>query len=204
MSKARVLLSFIKLTPVAKVSFSRNVQTQMQASPKFSDPDVPYTKTKATNDYLESCILAAQSGGKEQTALLHQAIELWNDEMRLIARNVERVANGDEAVILGAGFDVAKPTVPSSRPDFSVKLGDKSGTVILRRATETGVKAYIWQIVEGALPETEEGWTTIATTTQASFTATGLKPLTKYWFRVAVVTSEGTSDFCTPIQQSVI
>ena len=50
----------------------------------------------------------------------------------------------------------------------------------------------------------EADWVSAQVTTQATVELTGLTPLTKYWFRVGVVTISGTSDFCDPISQGVL
>lgn len=125
-------------------------------------------------------------------------------KMRKIAMSVERIADGDGAVIVSAGFNLAKQRSTSSRSEFSVELGEKSGSVSLRRQRIDGARSYIWQYYIGDAPGNEAGWVTAQVTSQASVELTGLNPLTKYWFRVAAVTIQGTTAFCSPIMQVVI
>jgi len=199
MKKDHAVLDFVKAPIAIKIETGRSVETKMRPNPIFGKPDVPFDDLKASTDLLETRNVAALNGGKEATALLHQAEEDWVNKMRLTARFVDRIADGDSAIILGAGFNLAKQPAPASRPEFSAEQGEKSGSVILQRKRVDGARSYIWQQSIDA-----NVWTTVQTTAQASVELTGLTPLTKYWFRVAEVTITGTSDFNDPIALVVI
>lgn len=199
MKKDHVVLDFVKEPIAIKIETGRSVETKMRSNPQFTNPDVSYDDMKASTDLLETRNVAAINGGKEATALLHQAEEDWCDKMRLMARYVDRIANGDSAIILGAGFNLAKQPAPSTRPEFSAEQGEKSGSAYLQRKRVTGARSYIWQqSIDGI------NWTTAQTTAQASVELTGLTALTKYWFRVAVVTITGTSDYNEPVTLVVL
>jgi len=199
MKKDHAVLDFVKAPIANKIETGRSVESKMRPSLIFKNPDVPYDELKASTDLLETRNVAAINGGKEATALLHQAEEDWVNKMRLMARYVDRMADGDSAIILGAGFNLAKQPAPITRSEFSAEQGEKSCTVVLKRKRETGVKAYIWQqSIDGI------NWVTVQTTAQASVELTGLTPLTKYSFRVAVVTITGTSDFSDAVTLVVI
>lgn len=199
MKKDHAVLDFVKAPIAIKIETGRSVETKMRPNPIFAKPDVPFDDLKASTDLLETRNVAALNGGKEATALLHQTEEDWANKMRLMARYVDRIADGDSAIILGAGFNLAKQPTPAARPEFSVEQGEKSGSVILQRKRVDGARSYIWQqSIDG------NEWITTQTTAQASVELTGLTPLTKYWFRVAVVTITGTSDFNDPVTQVVI
>ena len=199
MKKDHAVLDFVKAPIAIKIETGRSVEIKMRPNPIFAKPDVPFDDLKASTDLLETRNVAALNGGKEATALLHQAEEDWVNKMRLTARFVDRIADGDSAIILGAGFNLAKQPTPAARPEFSVEQGEKSGSVVLQRKRVDGARSYIWQqSIDG------NEWITTQTTAQASVELTGLTPLTKYWFRVAAVTITGTSDFNDPVTQVVI
>ena len=204
MKKDYVVLDFVKEPIPEKIETGHNVESLMRPNPFFADPDVPYDDLKACTDLLQSRYVASISGGKEETVLLHQAEEVWIDKMRKTAKFVDRKADGDGAIILSAGFNLAKQRSPSVRPEFSVELGEKSGSVFLRRQKVEGARSYIWQYYIGENPGNDSEWVNAQVTSQASVELTGLTPLTKYWFRVAAVTISGTTAFCTPIMQVVI
>ena len=204
MKKDHVVLSFVKDPIAKKIETGRSVEGKMRLKPIFANPDVPYDDLKASTDLLETRYVASLNGGKEATALMHQAEDDWIDKIRTEAYFVDRIANGDGAVILSAGFNLAKQPSPAVRPEFSVELGEKSGSVVLRRQKIDGARSYVWQYYMGENPGNETDWVNAQVTTQASVELTGLTPLSKYWFRVAAVTINGTTAFCTPIMQVVI
>jgi len=204
MKKDRIVLDFVRIPVAQKVEFGRGVSTSMKNNPKFATPDVSLVDLDAKTDLLETHSLASQSGGKEATALMHQTQSDWEDMMRKTAGYVDRIADGDSVVILSAGFNLAKKAAPAIRPEFSVDLGDKSGTVSLRRQAIEGAKSYIWQQCIGEMPVGENDWTTAQVTSKAAVELVGLTALSKYWFRSAAVTASGTSAFSTPIMQVVI
>lgn len=97
-----------------------------------------YDELKASTDILEARYVTSLSGGKETTALMHQAETDWIDKMRTEAYYVDRIADGDGAIILSAGFDLAKQPSLTVRPELSVELGEKSGSVLFHRKKVVG------------------------------------------------------------------
>jgi hypothetical protein len=204
MRKEKVIFDFIKLSSTEKLEFGTNVEIKLTNNPNFPTPDVSLEVLREKNSLLKNRSLAALDGGKEATAQLRHAISEWDETLRKMARYVDRIADGDGAVILSAGFNLAKQTSPGQRPEFSVELGEKSGSVSLRHQAIDGAKSYVWQLYTGDNPADESGWTVAQVTTKASVELTGLTPLTKYWFRVAAVTTDGTTAYCPPLSQVVI
>jgi len=203
MKKVHVVFDFIQLPIPEKVARGRNVYAGMNANPTFPMPDVPLDVLKEDTDLLETRYLNARGGGKENTVLMHQAEDVWCDDMRKMARYVERIADEDSAIVLSAGFNLAKQPIPAQRSEFSVEAGKTSGSVLLRRQAVPGAKSYIWQFCTNALPETEDGWKIAEVTGKASVELIDLTPVTKYWFRVASVSSQGTSAYNDPIMHVV-
>jgi hypothetical protein len=204
MKKEKVVFDFIKLTATEKPEFGTNVIQKMTGNPRFPNPDESLDSLRIKNELVQSRSVAALSGGKEATALLHQAIDDWDNAMRKEAKYVDRIADGDGAIILSAGFNLAKPNIPGQRAEFTAENGEHSGTAALRHIAIDGAKSYIWQYCIGETPANENGWTIGTVTTKASAEITGLIPLTKYWFRVAAVTVDGTSAYSQPILLVVI
>jgi len=203
MKKVHVVFDFIQLPIPEKVAWGRKIYGEMDTNPAFPLPDVPLVVIKGDTDLLETTYLNARNGGKESTVLMHQAEDVWNDNMRKTARYVERIANGDSAIVLSAGFNLAKQPIPAQRSEFSAEAGKNSGSVLLRRQAVPGAKSYIWQFCINALPETEDGWKIAEVTGKASVELVDLNPVTKYWFRVASVSSQGTSAYNDPIMHVV-
>lgn len=203
MKKVTVVFDFLRLSIPAKIAKGRNVIAEMTGNPIFPNPDISLNDLKDITDLLETRYLAAQNGGKENTALMHQTEDEWDDVMRKEAKYVERIANGSEIIIIGSGFSPSKQPSPAQRPEFSVEPGPKSGSVLLRRQAVKGAKAYIWQYCINIMPEGEEGWTIAQVSGKASVELTDLTPVTKYWFRVAAVMAQETSAYNAPVMHVV-
>jgi hypothetical protein len=64
------------------------------------------------------------------------------------------------------------------------------------------VGAYIFQMTKGKpIPESE--WLPVTTTLYTTYTVEGLESACYYSFRVAAVTPDGITDFCTPVEKIV-
>jgi len=205
MTKHKVIFDFIKISVAQKVETGRLIISNVKDNPHFPNPDVTLEDLEVQTNLLEARNIAAVEGGKEATAFLHQAEEKWDEMMRKTALYVSRMADGSESIILSAGFNLAKQRGPTNRLEFEAKRADKTGSVILRRYTVAGARAYIWQYCAGDNPATNEAeWITAQVTTRATIEINGLTPLTRYWFRCAVVTAKGTSGYTTPVMLVVI
>jgi len=204
MKKSYVVFDFLKYYIPGKVVKGRNVILKMDGNPSFPNPDVPLNELKEATDILENSYLAAQRGGKEETARMHQAEEDWNYKMRLEALYAERMARLDEATILSAGFNVSKRAAPAQKTELSAEAGEKPCSVLLRRQAVPGAKAYLWQYCINKVSETEEGWSNSGATSKATVLLENLLPVTRYWFRVATVSIEGTSAYSEPVMHFVV
>lgn len=201
MRKNHVVFDFLDDTIPEKIEFSRNSCTLMDGNPNFVTPDVPLSEIRAKTDSLEQSYQAALNEGKAEVALMRKTEKEWDELMRIEALYVDRIANGDATIILGAGFHLAKQPSTPQKSEFSLELGEKPGSVILHRKAVRGAKSYIWQFCTNTLPLTPEGWQTSEVTSKATAEIGNLTLEIKYWFRVAVVTPSGTSAFSAPIMQ---
>ena len=199
MKKFSVIFDFIRIPILSKVGRGKGVIDGMRGNPRFPTPDVALADLEEATGQLERTHVAASGGGKTNKALMHQAEKAWDKMMRDQAMYVDRIAQGDNAVILSAGFSISKTPAPAKRPEFSVVLGEKPGSVILHCKAIKGAYAYVWQKCKVTLAETEADWTYAKATGRATAVLEDLTPVTKYWFRVAAVLAEGTAAYCEPI-----
>jgi hypothetical protein len=201
MRKAKVIISFKNQSVPELIGFARNIVIKMTGNTSFPTPDVALTLITTAATTLETKYNAAQSGGKQQTADMHQARTALEDLLHKEGLYVERIALGNDTMILSSGYDVSKQPDPALHPEFTVMNGDKEGEVILKHKAVAGAKAWVWQYCPdpiGSVP-----WIWIEASTQATYTVTGFKPGTKYWFRAAHVIPDGMSDWCDPLAQIV-
>ena len=203
MKKNTVVLDFLRFSIPNKIVFGRTVLSKMILIALFGDPDVPYATGTEIVNKLETHYMLSRSGDHEQVALMHQAEEEFNDFFRKLGYYVDRVADGDEAIILSSGFHLAKQPVPSERPEFTAEAGDTPGSIWLKRKAVIAATSYVWQYYIGAEAPTEDKWLFAGSTTQTSYEMNGLTSGVKGWFRVAAVTRDGMQPFTAPIMKVV-
>ncbi len=199
MRKNTVVFDFIRFSVPNKITFGRTVLAKMSTIRQFSTPDVPYEVVTTAVNSLETYYISSRGGDHQQMALMHQAEVLVDDYLRKLGYNVDRVADGDEAVILSTGFHLAKQPVPAERPEFSAEAGDAPGSSWLKRKAYPGASSYVWQYYISPEAPTEEKWLLAGSSTQATYLMSGLPLGEKGWFRVAAVTKDGMQPFTDPI-----
>jgi len=197
MRKSKVIISFVHLTVALLIETAKNIVIKMTGNTNFPTPDVPLTQVTTSANTLETKYNAAQGGGKQQTADMHQARAALESLLHKEALYVERIALGNDTIILSSGFDISKQPKPASHPAFTVIHGDHEGEMVVKHKASKGAKSWSWQYC--ADPITDKGWILAGISTQANYTITGLTPGIKYWFRAAHVKTNGMSEWCSPI-----
>ena len=204
MKRIKALLDFIIYPVVDKVAFYRNISIQLADVSIFKAPEIPIATIKAVVDDFESAVLEAKGGAHSAIAVRNDKEEAADDLFRLVVNYVNKVANGDETIIIQSGFHVSKQPTLFQKPEIAVYDGPHSGSVLLKIKAIEGAVAYIWQYVQEATPNSASVWVTVNTSTVAHFQIDNLIPGVAYSFRYASISSDGTSDFCTPISKIVI
>jgi hypothetical protein len=199
MVRFKVLLGFLRLGIAKKVEFGRNVITKLTGNANFPTPDPSLAQAATLCNNLETAQIAADGGGKASTAAMHAAEKLWDEGFRKLSLYVEKVAGGNEALILSSGFDASGLRNIPAHPEFDVKTGKLEGEVILTHKTLKGTVAYIWECSPDPLPAGNDGWKQVGVSIQAKFKVSGLESQRKYWFRVSIVTRKGQCPWSDPL-----
>jgi hypothetical protein len=175
------------------------VIAKLTNNPDFTSPDIPLETAKAALDAFQSSILDAKDGGHTATSTMYDHEATIDEIFHSLAAYVNRIAAGDETLILSSGFHLSHQPVITPKPVLAVNDGDKSGTVKLVAKAVDKAGAYVWQYAKDAVPETDSGWTSGGVTTRATTELTGLAVASHYYFRVSAVTPDKTMDFCAPV-----
>ncbi|MDP4269794.1 MAG: fibronectin type III domain-containing protein [Bacteroidota bacterium] len=200
MKRIKVLLDFIHLTIVAKIAFYRNVLSKLNGHPSFLTTDVSLAEAKAAVDKLEELELAARDGSRTAIAARNAAELVVDNIFRILAANVERVAAGDEALILSTGFNYSGQPVAAQKAALAVEYGENSGSVKLIAKAVDRAGSYVWQISKS----TTDNWTQASITTRSTYEIPNLEVGVSYFFRVAAVTPDGMTDFTDPVKKVII
>jgi hypothetical protein len=202
MKKSKVLLRFVKFSIALKIEFFRNIIKKMKSNvATFATPDVPLTELTTLVDKLESDFNNSQDGARGAKADMRKSNLAANEGFKTQAAYVDRIAKGDEAIILSSGFESSKQPDPAIRPIFGAEAGENPGDVKLFCKAVSGAKSYAWQYCKDPLSADGSTFIYAGVSTQANFTVTDLTSLVKYWFRFAAVTSDGMQAWSDPIMK---
>jgi len=199
MRRIKVIINYSHLSVLELIELARNSAIKMAANATvFVTPDVLYAAINTAATLLETKYNAAQGGGKQQTSEMNQAQKALLELLRQQALYVERIANGNESIILSSGFETSRQPVYTAQPDFEASNGEHSGEVLLKHKAVQGAKSWVWQYSTDGIE-----WTHSGISTQTSYLVTGLTPVSKYWFRSAYVTIDGQSEWSNPVSEVV-
>lgn len=204
MKKLKVTVKFVELAIALKIAFFRNVILKMKASlDLFPKPDEDLETANALVDKLEAAQLAA-SDGSHQAIVNMRAIEAQTDDVfRTLAAYVDRIAKGDEVIIVASGFEPSKQPEAHNKETLVAARGSKSGSVKLTAKAVKGARSYVWQMAKGPIPTEESGWISCGYSSQANIEVENLDYAGVYNFRMAVITIDGLSDFCNPVTKLI-
>ena len=203
MKISKPVIDFARFSMSEKVTFFRHVNDQLYGNPLYPSPVITLAEAKAVVDALEAAILAAKEGGPTAVSALHDAAERADTLYRNLAHYVERIAASDETSILSSGFHISKQPVITPKPELAAFDGEHSGDAkLVAKAKDRGT-AYQWQMSKVSDGGTDGVWVDIGITTRATIEVKGLEVMKRYKFRFAVITPDGTSDYCEPVSKII-
>ena len=199
MRKLKVLTSFTKLPIVNKASFCRNVVIKMTDNVYFSMPDVSLAEASAALDAFEAAILAAKDGAHTAISIRNDCEKVVNAKFILLAKYVDRIADGDETTILSSGFNESHQPSTPTKEELTVNDGDFPGSIFTKSLLIDNNASYRWEI---RLLGTIE-WV-VYVSIQSSFVISGLIIGSTYEVRVAIVTKDGQQPYSQVITKLVV
>ena len=204
MRKSKVVLDFIKLVVAIKVEFYLNVISKLTGNIYFQTSDIPLSTLTTAVTNIQTAMLAAEDGGYTAKSHLKDVIKEADDLFTREAHYIDRTSNGNETMLLSSGFHVSKQPTPFNKPPIAATDGEHLGSVKLVGKQDAHGRACIWQLYKGSILPEDAVWVTMATTTSATYIHEGLESAQYYYFRMAIVTPDGTTDFCDPIRKLVV
>ena len=199
MRKLKVLTSFTKLPIVNKASFCRNVVIKMTDNVHFLYPDVSLAEASAALDAFEAAILAAKDGAHTAISIRNDCEKVVNAKFILLAKYVDRIADGDETTILSSGFNESHQPSTPTKEELTVNDGDFPGSIFTKSLLIDHNASYRWEI---RLLGTIE-WV-VYVSIQSSFVISGLIIGSTYEVRVAIVTKDGQQPYSQVITKLVV
>jgi hypothetical protein len=121
MRRFKVLINFLRMPIVKKIAFYRNVISKMTGNATLPTPDVPLATATTQTDALQAAYVASRNGGPASTAAMRDKEAICDDTFRKLALYVERIANGNETIILNSGFEISEQPIAPSKPELLVE-----------------------------------------------------------------------------------
>lgn len=201
---SRIKLNFIRLSQSEKAAKARQIVAALTGNPAFQNPSPALAIVITAIEEFETASAEAQQArqtAKEKTSNLGQKEDRLVEIMKRLGAYVESVAGDDDKLILSAGMDtrekgVAATDTAAQPQALTASAGDRDGELDLTWDKVTGAKSYV--IEKSDDPPTETGWSHTGVSTRSSFTVTGLRSGTRYWFRVAAINANGQSGWSDP------
>jgi len=199
MKKLKVVTSFTTLPVVDKASFCRNVLVKMASNALFNAPDVSFADATAALDALDAAILAAKDGAHIAISIRNDCEKVVDAKFILLAKYVDRIADGDETTILSSGFNESRQPSTPTKEELTVKDGDFPGSIFTKSWLIDHNGSYRWEIrLLGAIE-----WV-VYVSIQSSFVISGLISGSTYEVRVAAVTKDGQQPFSQIVTKLVV
>lgn len=189
MSDAKVLINFSSsvYTDLEVGNKSDDIIEMMTSNPNFQIPLPELDAVRVANTTYQTSLINLKNGTKEDTAIKNQNRRVLEKALKNLGLYVQIKSNGDEAIILSSGFDVAGKRVPVGKlpkPEgFGVKVGVAKGTVVVYCIAITYANFYEVEYAEVQADGTRN-WIKL-TSTKHKLEITGLASGKQYVFRMA-------------------
>jgi hypothetical protein len=204
---ARIKLNLRSHSIPEKLARAQQIVAALTGNPNFASPHPPLAQVTTVIDELEAASRAAQAARQEakaRTAAQNAKDEALDQTLTQLVAYVESVAGSDEELIMSAGLDVRAAhgpahTAPNTSASISLTAtaGDHDGEIDLSWDTVRGARSYV--VERSPDPPSESTWTHSGVSTRSRTTVEGLNSGTRYWFRVAAVTSSGQTAWSNPV-----
>ena len=186
---ARILRNWSRMNRQARVTAGQLVITKLTGNADVPTPNPSVATLTTAFDTAQQLIDDVAQMEQNLAALRTQrdnAIDSAVTQLGQEASTVEGATAGDEAKILGAGFEVVQAAaavgVLPAPQDLRTSAGDDEGSLDNVCDAVDGAASYEWQTTPN--PNDPASWTGRGTTTKSSAHLTGLTSGTRLWSRV--------------------
>ena len=193
-------LDFIQLSGAAKLVFCRNIQSKLANTQIFTTPDIPIATITTLIDEYEKALINSKDGSHTATHILSDVEKRLDDMFHLLVYYVNKVAKGNETIIIQSGFNPSQPPTPRQKAEIAVKDGANSGVVIVDIKSVEHAVAYNYVYKK----ELADKYSDPETSTYTQHTFTGLTPATSLYFSFSAISKDGVSDYCDPILKLIL
>lgn len=164
------------------------IYASMLGNANFPTPIPELTVIDTLIKAFNEASTAAKDRSRNAVVLKNNIRQDLTNALVQLSSSVTTTANGDKAMLISSGFDLARPgeSTPIEKPK-SIMLTDgrNSGELVVKIPTVKGAKSYGAQYTTDPLTASSE-WTQLMTTT-TKYTFKNLVAAQKYWCRMAAI-----------------
>jgi hypothetical protein len=185
------------------VTTGYRVVEKMEDNPNFSDPLPELAATKKLLPELLSAVGNAKGRDVEAVCLKNDLKAELIALLTVVAEYVTAKCKGDRLMLLSSGFPISGASstqVDQVIQELDVELGSP-GEATTRVKRLRRARAYMHQYTTEP-PTSETVWHSEGSK-QANYTFSGLRSMTKYWFRVVAIAADGEK-ITSPVIERVI
>lgn len=202
--------------PKIKTSFSRyndsNLEVKantiiaaMTSNPNFPSPVPPLAEVTTAAAEYSTALLAAKQGGRTEVAIKKQKRTELIKLLTKLASYVTLTANGDRAIMVSSGFDLAKtrePLPPLVKPQvLKVVDGVNPGELKVIIGRVAGARSYMYEYTQDPLTPGSSWTGQNGTLSKVLFK--NLESGKKYWCRVIAYGRNEQLAYSDPVSRIV-
>lgn len=198
----KILVNFSRYTIAKLISKTQTVIASLTGNPDITTPQPTPAQLQTGLTELITAKDAAETGGKQAREIRDQKKDAFISLLKQEAAYVSTIANGNVAIMLGAGFDVSKipsPVGALPKPEKFVVSSPQKGWLLLSLKRIKGASNYQFEYKKAG--DTE--WT-IVCSQKAKLTITGLDSAAEYVARVLPIGASANRTYSDEITAVVI
>ena len=198
----KILVNFSQFTIAKLISKAQTVIASLTGNPDITTPQPTPAQLQTGLTELITAKDAAETGGKQAREIREQKRVAMVSLLKQEAAYVSMIANGDVAIMLGAGFDVSKipsPIGPLPKPEKFVVCSPQKGWLQLSLKRIKGAGNYQFEYKKVGDAE----WT-IVCSQKAKMIITGLDSASQYIGRVLPIGASTDRTYSDEITAVVI
>lgn len=197
MNQVKLALNIDGLDPSGIEVYSNKIILALNGNAKFPNSASYLPSLTTAKNELHTLITAALPN----SVAINNKVKQVKKTLLLIKSVAEFECKDDEVIASTCGFDMRQPSLPKAKV-FNAVQGEQSGSVDLVCPYAGNRAAYIWEIIPD--PINTNTWVQIKVTNNTAYTATGLTPGNKYWFRVKAVINNQDLPYSDPHMVHVV
>ena len=144
--KKKVQRSYKKMPQGKLNSFANAVYTRMSENELFGAFKTEVDDLKAANVAFSTALTNASDGGRQLTIIKDRCMEVVLDKLDDLANSVDKLAKGNEVIILASGFEVTKTPEPidelTTPKNFEVLNAPRTGEIKASWKPQAGATNY--------------------------------------------------------------